>query len=87
MPTAPRIVPIKPQHTPRPRGSTTERGYGTAHQKQRKILLARHPLCQRCGQDWSAHLHHLDHNPHNRDESNVVVLCERCHQAEHRGGQ
>lgn len=85
MPNAPGLPPLKPKHTPPPRGTTTERGYGNDHQKQRKILIARHPVCQRCGEDWSEHLHHIDGNTFNRDAGNVVMLCERCHQAEHQG--
>lgn len=83
MPTAPKIVPTRPKATPPPRGTTTERGYGTAHQRQRARLLTQHPICQRCGNDWSKHLHHIDRDTFNRDPSNVVMLCERCHDAEH----
>jgi len=85
MPTAPKIVPLKPAATPRPRGTTTERGYGWEHQKQRARLIARHPVCQRCDSNWSAHLHHVDGDPFNRTASNVLMLCEPCHQAEHAG--
>ena len=61
-----------------------ERGYGHDHQKQRKVMIARSPVCQRCCDAWSEHLHHIDGDPFNRDPSNVVMLCEECHQAEHR---
>jgi 5-methylcytosine-specific restriction endonuclease McrA len=83
MPDAPRIVPLKPMAAAPPRGSSTARGYGWAHRRQRARLIALHPLCQRCGNDWSAHLHHIDRNPHNRADANVEMLCERCHQQEH----
>jgi 5-methylcytosine-specific restriction endonuclease McrA len=83
MPSAPKIVPLAPTHTPRPRGTTSERGYGHAHQKQRARLIALHPLCQRCGEDWSEHLHHKDRDPFNRAADNVEVICEHCHQVEH----
>jgi 5-methylcytosine-specific restriction endonuclease McrA len=86
MPSAPKLPPLKPPAQAAPRGSTTERGYGHAHQRQRERLLKLHPICQRCQADWARHLHHRDRNPHNRAGTNVEVLCERCHQAEHGGG-
>lgn len=86
MPTAPKIVPTTPRkQTPPTRGTTTERGYGWAHQKLRARLLEKHPLCQRCEQRWSVHLHHKDRDPHNRRASNLEMLCEPCHAAEHAG--
>jgi 5-methylcytosine-specific restriction endonuclease McrA len=86
MPDAPKIVPLKPAPAPRrAAGSTTARGYGHAHRKLRAKLIAERPICQRCEADFSAHLHHLDRNPHNRHESNLELLCERCHRAEHGG--
>ena len=84
MPNAPKILPLRPNRAGRPaRGSTTARGYGTEHQRQRAMLLKARPVCERCGDGWSHHLHHIDRNPFNRHESNIEMLCERCHQAEH----
>lgn len=83
MPNAPGLPPIRPKHTPAPRLTTTERGYGWAHQVQRARLLVIYPLCQRCADGWSAELHHLDGDPFNRSPANVLMLCERCHQDEH----
>lgn len=83
MPSAPQLPPIRPKRTPPPRGSTTERGYGHAHRRQRKRLIAENPLCQKCGDAWAEQLHHLDHNPHNRAPDNVEMLCEKCHREEH----
>lgn len=83
MPNAPKILPLTPHRVGPPRASTTARGYGHAHRQQRARLLKAFPLCQRCGNDWSAHLHHIDRNTFNRDDSNALMLCERCHQAEH----
>ncbi|MBN9522610.1 hypothetical protein J0H58_29495 [bacterium] len=87
MPNAPRILPLQPNRAGRPvRASTAARGYGSAHRRQRERLLKAHPLCQRCGQNWSTHLHHRDRNPFNRDDANAEMLCEPCHQQEHAGG-
>jgi 5-methylcytosine-specific restriction endonuclease McrA len=85
MPDAPKLPPIRPTAAARPRTSTTARGYGWKHQQQRARLIALHPICQRCGDGWSAHLHHIDRNPHNHTDGNVELLCERCHEREHTG--
>lgn len=86
MPFAPGLPPRPPRHAAAPRESTEARGYGSSHRKVRARLIALYPLCQRCGLDWSVHLHHRDRNPHNRAPTNLEMLCERCHQAEHRAG-
>lgn len=83
MPNAPKLPPLTPKHARPPRRSTTERGYGHDHRRQRARLLKEFPLCQRCGGDWSRHLHHRDRDPFNRSAENVELLCEKCHQAEH----
>lgn len=86
MPTAPGLPPRPATPSPRPtRGTTTERGYGHEHQKQRARLLKLFPICQRCESDWSYHLHHLDRDPFNRHDSNAEMICEPCHRAEHGG--
>ncbi len=49
---------------PRTRGSTTERGLGSAHQKERKRLLplAHYTACELCGQTmWPEQALDLDH--------------------------
>lgn len=86
MPFAPKLPPLKPAAARPPRGTTEQRGYGTAHRKQRARLIDAHPLCQRCANDWSAHLHHIDRDPFNRDPSNVEMLCTGCHDREHGRG-
>lgn len=86
MPNAPGLPPRpRPAASTRPRASTTERGYGYAHQKQRARLIELYPVCQRCGNDWSRHLHHRDRNPFNRSPDNVEMICEACHEREHAG--
>jgi len=67
------------------RGSTTERGYGHDHQKQRARILRARPICERCGAAWSRHLHHRDRDPFNRADANVEALCRECHEREHAG--
>ena len=82
MPNAPRNLPRPPVTSPR-RGSTTARGYGWAHQKQRARLIKERPVCERCRDGWSKELHHRDRNPFNRDDSNAEMICEACHLKEH----
>ncbi|MEO8082680.1 MAG: HNH endonuclease signature motif containing protein [Ardenticatenales bacterium] len=83
MPSAPKRTPLKPRYQRPPRGTTAERGYGSEHEKLRARLLVEHPICQRCTDAWSVDLHHVDRNPFNRDPSNCLMICERCHHAEH----
>ncbi len=67
--------------------TTTERGYGWEHQKQRERLLKERPLCQRCEAKGivipATDLHHkvkIKHRPDlARDDDNAEMLCDRCH--------
>lgn len=88
MPTGPTPLPGPRRKKPgRRRELTTEqRGYGTVHRKARAALLARHPVCQRCEDKFSEHMHHRDRNTFNRAASNLEALCADCHRAEHAGG-
>jgi 5-methylcytosine-specific restriction endonuclease McrA len=80
MPNAPKILPRTPNRDGRPpRASTTARGYGSEHRRQRARLLKTRPLCELCREQWATDLHHLDHNPHNHDDANALMLCEACH--------
>lgn len=80
MARAPKV--FKPARRPAPvrrRKTTTERGYGSEHQRQRERLLKERPLCQLCGKAWSTDLHHIDRNPFNRADDNALMVCEPCH--------
>lgn len=84
MPFAPKNLPRPARRAGRPANpSTTARGYGWAHQQHRARLIKERPICERCKGGWSAHLHHIDRNPFNRDNANALMLCERCHEQEH----
>lgn len=58
-------------------------------QTQAPELLARVRYCERCDKDlsevtkWEWCMHHKDHDHSNHDESNLELLCKRCHQLEH----
>lgn len=87
MPFQPKYLPIRSKYNRPPRKKTAERGYGTAHQKVRARLLAGSPICQHCQDAFATDMHHIDRNPFNRDPSNLMPLCERCHHAvAHKGG-
>lgn len=68
------------------RGSRHERGYGTAWEKLRKLILSRDKgLCQVClGNGRYRPAHHVDHRvPKSEggtdDESNLQSICRDCH--------
>lgn len=67
----------------RPRASRQARGYDDVHLKLRELVLAQHPVCQRCQREYSRHLHHKDHNVWNRHPDNLEALCVRCHMKHH----
>lgn len=82
----PKLVPLRPKHAARPRGTTTQRGYGHAHQKARAQVLGERPVCERCRDALSTDLHHRDGNTHNRRPENLEALCERCHHGDAHAG-
>ncbi|QEL18539.1 hypothetical protein [Limnoglobus roseus] len=78
MPIAPPSVkPLGTKYRPKP--SSTARGYGHEHRKQRSRILDEQPLCQVCRNAFSTDLHHVDLNPHNHADGNVLAVCETCH--------
>lgn len=42
-------------------------------------------ICSICGREGPTDIHHDDHNLLDSDEENLIELCEKCHQMEHRG--
>lgn len=65
--------------------STTQRGYGWEHQKARKRLLKREPLCRECCKHGLVKVATIaDHivnlaSGGSQDESNLQPLCASCH--------
>jgi len=69
------------------RGSAAQRGYDARWRKVRRIVLAKHPLCQRCQQAGRTRLatevHHI--RPIREapglayDPVNLMPLCRQCH--------
>ena len=39
--------------------------------------------CVVCGDDLNIQVHHIDHNPNNHEETNLVFLCRKCHVNHH----
>lgn len=83
------------QHTPTahepsalPRGSSSARGYGRAHQRWRLFILARDPLCVRCLKENpprttpSTEAHHVDGDNRNLAAENGEGLCKSHHSRE-----
>ena len=65
------------------RETSVKRGYDTRHQRWRKMVLARQPLCQSCKKAESTRAHHIDKNAENRSLDNGMGLCESCHNSLH----
>ena len=42
-------------------------------------------VCSICGREGPTDIHHNDHNLLDSEEGNLIELCEKCHQMEHRG--
>lgn len=75
----------------RKRGTSTQRGYGTAHRRRfRTAVLERDPICKVCGKALSQH---ADHHPRTRRELVAAGLdpndpqygrglCGPCHSSE-----
>lgn len=49
--------------------------------QSRKVLVrsGRKQICERCGSNGRLHCHHLDHDPFNRELTNLQWLCPTCH--------
>lgn len=56
-------------------------------QKIRKQILKRdEEKCRMCSKEYYLHVHHIDYDRLNNNESNLVTLCEPCHRAIHKEG-
>lgn len=64
-------------------------GIGIFADKLRPKIKAERVRCERCNKDLSTvgryewAVHHRDHDRTNNDESNLELLCKKCHQIEH----
>lgn len=43
-------------------------------------LLNKFPICQNCNKSKSEHRHHIDKDRNNNKKSNLMALCQKCHQ-------
>jgi 5-methylcytosine-specific restriction endonuclease McrA len=78
-------IPKPTGYTKKPKAKTTDRGYGSVHQKLRLMVIADQVgICLWCHQAWASELHHLDHRPSNTKRENLVALCPKCHQEYHK---
>ena len=46
--------------------------------KQEYVLARDNYTCQLCGKTSGLCPHHIDYNPENMDDSNLVTLCKSC---------
>ena len=69
------------------RPSPDQRGYDTHWRKLRKMVLAREPLCRRCGEagrtEPATLIHHIDEDVSNNYIENLEPLCSTCHNRIH----
>lgn len=67
------------------RGSAASRGYDAQWQKAQREYLDEHPVCQRCGREPSALVHHIvsKRQGGSDDPINLVALCRLCHARVH----
>lgn len=49
-----------------------------------KLVRERGGMCQMCNSDIFHHIHHLDADPSNNEESNLLLVCIECHNGVHR---
>lgn len=69
------------------RESASKRGYGHYWQRVRTSFLRRNPLCHDCAGAGrvtvATHVHHLDEDPRNNMDHNLLALCFDCHEKRH----
>lgn len=52
-------------------------------QSLRIHMASKYKSCYDCGSTSNLHVHHVDHNPKNNSESNLVLLRKKCHANRH----
>jgi 5-methylcytosine-specific restriction protein A len=59
--------------------TTTERGYGAAHQRRARAVIAAHPWCQECGTTENLTADHVTPIANGGDPlGDLQVLCRSC---------
>lgn len=46
-----------------------------------KLVRERGGICQSCSEELYHQIHHIDGDPSNNDESNLLLVCYECHQS------
>jgi predicted nucleic acid-binding Zn ribbon protein len=54
-----------------------------AKRSLRKHIIQRDNICQRCGSNHNLQVHHMDKNPKNNNDANLILLCKLCHSKTH----
>ncbi len=68
----------------RSRLSPAQRGYDARWRILRDIKLRANPMCECRGcKDVATLVHHMDKNPHNNSQDNLMSVCNPCHERIH----
>ncbi len=76
----PKAPLMKPTAKAAPKKTTTDRDYGTLHQKLRKLVLQARPMCEHKGTGctgWSTIAHHLRRPA--TSTADYQAVCRHCH--------
>lgn len=87
-PSCPEVIPSgqggrcaqhkRPSRLAHTQGSTA-RGYDSAYQRARTVLLRDYPVCSICRMQPSTQAHHVAKVKDNGPNTALVALCSRCH--------
>lgn len=50
-----------------------------------RFNIVKKNVCAICGREGPTDIHHEDHNLLDSEEGNLIEICEKCHQMEHKG--
>lgn len=56
---------------------------GVNQKHRRRIIRQRGLRCEECSTENDIHMHHIDNNPTNNEDTNLQLLCRLCHESKH----
>jgi len=63
-------------------GMQKDRCNSTSHSRSKSTKKMK-SCCEGCGSNGKRHVHHLDNDPRNNSDSNLMTLCVSCHRRAH----